>query len=124
VIGHATRVGVRKGAPERAGAALLIVTSPVRSLQGRRHPLTADVLDLGRGEAPDLLSLPDEEVSRIHARIVRTGGGHLLVDLESTNGTLLNGEEIHEETLRDGDLIQVGTTVLRYEITVASDHAA
>ncbi len=63
------------------------------------------------------MSLPhDVGVSRVHAKIVAlAGGGALLVDLGSTNGTFVDGERIKERLLVEGDKIRVGQgTVLKY----------
>jgi diguanylate cyclase (GGDEF)-like protein len=72
-------------------------------------------LVIGR-EAEQGLSLPhDRGVSREHAKIVSSGDGALLVDLGSTNGTFVDGIQIQEKLLAEGDKIRVGqTTVLKY----------
>jgi diguanylate cyclase (GGDEF)-like protein len=72
-------------------------------------------LVIGR-EAEHGLSLPhDRGVSREHAKIVATGDGALLVDLGSTNGTFVDGLQIQEKLLNEGEKIRVGqTTVLKY----------
>ncbi len=43
-----------------------------------------------------------------------SGGAHVLVDLDSTNGTFLNSKLVKEQTLRHGDVLRVATTVLKY----------
>lgn len=60
------------------------------------------------------ITLADANVSRQHAAFVREGDGWAIEDLDSTNGTRLNGEPVKYERLRDGDVIQVGATQLRY----------
>ncbi len=67
-----------------------------------RHPGSTIVLD-------------DARASRHHASIRPVRGGHLLTDLESTNGTLVDGTPVTEQTLHDGDEIVIGSTVFRYE---------
>src|ERR1041384_1002009 len=52
--------------------------------------------------------LADKNASRIHCRILRTGIGYRVVDAASSNRTRLNGREIDEAELADGDAIQVG----------------
>lgn len=67
---------------------------------------------LGRAEDSDLV-LNDPGVSRQHARfdVNANGGPVLLVDLGSTNGTLLNGEQVRSSILQDGDRIDIGAAV-------------
>ena len=57
----------------------------------------------------------DPNASRRHAEIRRHGNDVVVVDLNSTNGTRVNGATVHERTLNDGDQIVIGTTVLRFE---------
>lgn len=58
------------------------------------------------------ICLEDANVSRNHAAFQFDGMGWTLVDLDSTNGTFVNGERITRVRLRDGDVIQVGATKL------------
>lgn len=60
------------------------------------------------------ICLPDQNVSRQHAAFVSEGDGWAIEDLESTNGTRLNGEPVRHARLRDGDVIGVGATKLSY----------
>lgn len=55
-------------------------------------------------------------MSKHHLRIVRNGDGHLLYDLDSYNGTRVNGERIEMAKLRSGDLIEFGNAKAIYEI--------
>jgi hypothetical protein len=72
------------------------------------HPLAGERTTLGRDPANDI-SLPDEEVSRRHAQIVRAAGRYLIEDLGSTNGTFVNGRRVDRPApLRDGDVIYLG----------------
>lgn len=68
------------------------------------------------GRRPGLnLSLPSMQVSMIHAEFVQLGGRIFVRDLNSTNGTYVNGTRIgnRDVPLRDGDRIRVGTVELR-----------
>ncbi len=72
-------------------------------------------LSLGRSAEADI-TLDDRFASGVHARVYTRGGVHLLEDLNSTNGTLLNAEPlIGEAELAPHDQIQIGDTLLRYE---------
>jgi pSer/pThr/pTyr-binding forkhead associated (FHA) protein len=57
----------------------------------------------------------DPKASRRHAQVRPAGSGFLLVDLDSTNGTKVNGIPVREHPLSDGDLISVGATEFRFE---------
>lgn len=66
-----------------------------------------DVTTLGRWPDNDIV-LPDRMVSRHHAQIRKVGSQFLLEDLESTNGTYVNGERITGPyVLQDGDVVQI-----------------
>jgi hypothetical protein len=84
---------------------------------GRRVTLGADAVAIGR--MPECaIVLADPNVSRRHAEVRRAedgGGGYVVVDLGSTNGTKVNGIGIHSHRLQHGDEITVGSTHLRYE---------
>ena len=81
---------------------------------GERIPLRA-VVTIGR--LPEsTISLNDTNVSRRHAEIRPVGSGYAAVDLNSTNGTKVNGLRIDgERMLNDGDIVSVGSTHLRFE---------
>jgi pSer/pThr/pTyr-binding forkhead associated (FHA) protein len=68
---------------------------------------------IGREEG-NLLRLNDERVSRFHAKVQYDGGEIILTDLESTNGTRVNGNVIQIRRLRPGDRIGVGRSLLLY----------
>jgi len=63
--------------------------------------------DVGRAPT-NLLLLDEDSISSYHARIEKRGEEYWLVDLKSTNGTLLNGAPVKEARLREGDLLQFG----------------
>lgn len=74
---------------------------------GQVHPLSDSELAIGRGSA-SRLRLTDEGVSRTHAKVIRAGGQYFIQDLESSNGTLLEGRRIRRAPLMEGDLLQFG----------------
>jgi transcriptional regulator with GAF, ATPase, and Fis domain len=67
---------------------------------------------IGKDPVNDLV-LVDSTVSREHCEIIRDARGYLLRDLESTNGTLLDGAEIREGYLNAGTVISVGRVELK-----------
>jgi transcriptional regulator with GAF, ATPase, and Fis domain len=80
-----------------------------------RIPIEKDLVVLGRSPKADI-KIHDRKASASHCRIERTpSGGFRLFDLESQNGTWLNGRRVRRRTLRAGDVIAVGTTELRFE---------
>jgi predicted component of type VI protein secretion system len=72
-----------------------------------------DGLVIGRVPACDVM-IDDTKCSRRHARLIVEGGVVEIEDLDSSNGTLLNGKPVERRMLRSGDEIQIGKSVLRY----------
>jgi len=70
-------------------------------------------VSIGREEG-NSLQLKDDRVSRFHLKIQEDHGKIVLTDLESTNGTRVNGEDIHLRILRHGDMIHAGRSVIIY----------
>ena len=96
-------------------AALLVVHSMDAGQQGGRHALGEEDVTVGRDEGSTIV-VGSDQASRRHARIFVSGGVHVLVDLDSTNGTFLNSKLVKEQTLRHGDVIRIGSTVLKYVV--------
>ena len=59
--------------------------------------------------------LDDSNVSRHHAEVRRQGDAYVLTDLGSTNGSKVNGAQVAQQALNDGDEITLGKTHLRFE---------
>ena len=79
-------------------------------------PIDRPVLTLGRSSGNDL-PIPDRTLSRSHARISVSGEAAVLEDLESRNGTMLNGVRISERVpLHPGDRIVVGETSIDFNV--------
>jgi pSer/pThr/pTyr-binding forkhead associated (FHA) protein len=92
------------GLPE--GVGMLVVKRGPNA--GSKFMLDADVTRAGRHPESDIF-LDDITVSRRHAEFQRDGGGGYVVrDVGSLNGTYLNRERIDEDTLRNGDEVQIG----------------
>ena len=80
-------------------------------LTGKRWTLGDEPLVIGRGNDSDIV-LPERQVSRHHLKILYHDGRYLLEDLDSKNGTFLNGQQIHGTVpLQDGDEIQIALCV-------------
>jgi pSer/pThr/pTyr-binding forkhead associated (FHA) protein len=72
-------------------------------------------LSIGRSREADV-PIDDRYASGVHARVFPRGDRFLVEDMRSTNGTLLNGASLDGEAeLIDGDTIQIGDTVFRFE---------
>jgi hypothetical protein len=80
---------------------------------GRHLALTVPVLTIGRAETNQLV-LDNPQVSRVHAQLRAIDGAFHIFDLDSTCGTLVNGEDIHHTALRTGDVIEIGGVSLVY----------
>ena len=91
---------------------------------GRHFPLRRSRVVMGRAVAADIM-LPDREISRAHAAIegVRLGSETLfrINDLGSTNHIYVNGQQVEAHLLADGDKVQLGSHVLKFELHDAID---
>lgn len=87
------------------GSALLVVKRGPNA--GSRFLLDADVTTAGRHPESDIF-LDDVTVSRRHAEFAREGGGFVVRDVGSLNGTYLNRERIDAAGLAGGDEVQIG----------------
>jgi tetratricopeptide (TPR) repeat protein len=81
--------------------------------RGKRFDLTLPETRIGRGADQDVV-LSDIAVSRRHITVLQEGPRYRLRDLGSGNGTLVNGQRIDTVLLNDGDHIELGNTVLRF----------
>lgn len=80
------------------------------------YPLLDSAYTLGR--APDnTISISDNSVSSHHARVLRTDEGFVVEDLQSRNGTYVNGEQVTDKrVLADGDLIRLGKIIMTFNV--------
>ncbi|MBK5110771.1 MAG: FHA domain-containing protein [Thermoleophilia bacterium] len=94
--------------------AWLVVENSPELKTGVRYDLFGGAT-LGRSGGADI-SFDDRYASGLHARVYPRGGRYFAEDMNSTNGTLLNGGPVAGETeLADGDLIAIGDTSFRFE---------
>lgn len=87
------------------GNALLIAVSGFS--QNVRYLLDEPSINVGRSMKADIL-LDDPTVSRRHAVFTKVGGTYVLKDLDSLNGTYVNGSRIDSLELHSGDAIMIG----------------
>lgn len=81
-------------------------------LQGQKWVMHGDELTIGRGGEADIV-LPERQISRLHVRVSRGADGYVVEDLQSKNGTHLNGAPLSGggQPLYDGDEIQIALAV-------------
>jgi hypothetical protein len=91
---------------EELGVEREVVTLTVN---GTRHSVSERRVVLGRSRECDL-RIDDPNVSRRHAELRQEGATYWLIDLDSTNGTELNGRRVTRAKLSDGDTITLGGT--------------
>jgi hypothetical protein len=119
LAGQAARPGTERGrsqpAPGPARAQAPLMTAGMQAAPDRQLPVplrfprgTGEQFSIGRDASCDL-AIADMTVSRRHATLERTADGWLLTDLESTNGTRVNGWRVRGKVqVRAGDLVTFG----------------
>src|SRR5687767_1795804 len=81
---------------------------------GQVYELSADDTTLGRHSECGIV-LPDQTISRQHAHIVRRADGYYVEDLQSLNGTFVNGQRVERPLrLESGDRIQIHDVLLGF----------
>jgi hypothetical protein len=91
------------------------LTIQLPGLPSVEHIVREDAITLGRMKG-NSISLNDSSVSLSHAKITRVGSDFFLKDLNSTNGTMLNGQSITEARLRDGDQVKLGEVIAYFRV--------
>src|SRR5437588_4248948 len=90
---------------------------PFISLQSesgqQKVPVTDKPVTIGR-HPDNLLVITDTQASRFHAVIGKSREGYIVKDLDSRNGTRLNGQPVKTAKLNEGDVVSIGTTDIRF----------
>ena len=81
--------------------------------QGKRFEFMSSPLALGR-DSSNAIRLQDTEISRRHAELRLDRDGYRVVDLQSANGTFVNGKAVDQSPLHSGDRLQLGQTVMLF----------
>ncbi len=89
---------------------------------GKEYEIDQAVI-LGRLESNDV-PIHDRKASREHAKIYKQGAKFAIVDLNSSNGTFVNGQKITKRVLADGDEIQIGVISMRFADATEKELAA
>ena len=98
-----------------ARASLHVIHSADTAAQGQAYAIGPEGLSLGR-EVGNGIVISSAQASRRHARILVVAGGHVLQDMDSTNGTFVNSKPIKEQQLRHGDVVRIASTVMKYVV--------
>jgi hypothetical protein len=102
-------------AEDRNGFSMLVVEDSDVLAPNTRFPVMSGTTSIGRSAASDIVLKSDDYVSGQHARLTRHGGLLYVEDIDSTNGTYINGRKAVGATpLRSGDRVRVGSTTFRY----------
>lgn len=85
--------------------------------EGMTYELATEEVVIGRNPTTDI-TLLDEGISREHALILFDDEtpGYIIEDLQSTNGTKVNGKRVRSTCLAEGDEIQIGETLFRFAL--------
>ncbi len=107
-----TQARTRVGSVPRIKATLSLApgAANVSSLE-----INKDEISIGRGKNCDIV-LTDKKSSRKHTVIRKQGVNFLVVDLQSANGTYLNGVKIQEQSLSGDDVIKIGDTEIQFRV--------
>ncbi len=93
---------------------VLVTLSVIEGLErGKTFEALTPPVTIGREEDNDI-QLNDERVSRVHAKIQEDRGQVILTDLNSTNGSRVNGHPVQLRVLRPGDHLQIGRCTLLF----------
>jgi predicted component of type VI protein secretion system len=92
-------------------------------LTGRTLELKVDKTTIGRLE-DNSFQIAEPSVSSHHCEVLLKGSDVLIKDLNSTNGTFINGEKITESTLKPGQILRLGNIELRLEADGATSASA
>lgn len=114
VIAQTTPSPIRGGEGAGEGEGELKVTLTLHDGSDRTYELRKGSSIIGRGNGVDL-RIPDTGVSRQHADITWDGFDAILTDLQSTNGTSVNGTPIENWLLANGDVISMGHSEIGVE---------
>ena len=90
----------------------LVVLS--EGLTGRSHDLKVDKTTIGRLD-DNTFQIAEQSVSSHHCEVLLKGSDVIVRDLDSTNGTYINGEKISEKVLKPGQILRLGNVEARLE---------
>ena len=92
-----------------------------QGMTGRAHELNVDRTTIGRVE-DNTFQIADPSVSSHHCEVHLRGSEILIRDLNSTNGSFINGEKITESVLKPGQILRLGQVELKLEVEGVAAH--
>src|SRR5713101_5898193 len=101
-------------------AILAAISGPL--LKDATFPIDAEEMAIGR-DLDNGIRVPGKSVSRRHCCFRQKAGSVTLVDLDSRNGTFVNGSPVKERVLEHGDLIRVGEAYFRFVATASAEQS-
>lgn len=104
--------------PTNQPMARLVVLS--EGFTGLSHELKGEKITIGRLE-DNAFSIPEPSVSSHHCEVFPRGADIVVKDLNSTNGTFVNGEQVTEAVLKPGQIVRLGQLELRFETGAPPD---
>ena len=109
--------GVQKGRIQVGSAAVgsLVSWKPIISYGSERRELSSGTTTFGRDDSADV-AIDDRGLSRVHYEIAFNGDIAAIRDLQSTNGTFVDGVRVQEVVLRSGSKISAGRTEFDFEL--------
>jgi len=122
LLNNRDQIGIDKSQSENLRRFTTKITCPrlivyTEKIQGKIFEITAEFLKLGRASSNDIV-IPDPCISSKHCVFETKKDGVWIRDLNSANGTFVNGQQVTECLLRCGDVIRCGTSILKFEITI------
>jgi hypothetical protein len=107
------RAGSAPAPPDSASRAFLLVHT--NGAPRVRFDLGGALISIGRASDNDVI-VDDPEVSRHHCQLKLQHGAYSLADLGSRNGSWINGQPVSEVALGPGDVIQIGSTEIEFQV--------
>lgn len=116
----ATTAKPAAGATNASGAGVSRVLVLLDAERPIKYPLYKETMTIGRADVADI-QIDNGFLSRLHARIASTPEGVWIEDIESKNGIRVNAKLVPKQTLRHGDVVDLGRVRFRYLDTSADD---
>ena len=81
---------------------------------GQTHELKAETTTIGRTD-DNTFTIPENSISSRHCEIIQRGSEYYVKDLDSTNGTFINGQKVGSSPIKPGQVLRCGQVEVRFE---------